>query len=333
MDHIFMIAEAGVNHNGSIEIAKQLIDEAVRAGADAVKFQSFYAEKLTCRTAGKAAYQMDVTDKKESQYDMLQRLQMSREMHQELFDYCGRKGISFLSSPFDIESAKMLADMGVLTIKIPSGEITNLPYLRAVARLGKKVLLSTGMSTLEEVRTAVGILREYGVKDLIVLQCNTQYPTPAEDVNLRAMIQMKEQLGVPVGYSDHTQGIEIALAAAALGACVIEKHFTLDKNMEGPDHKASIEPQVLKQMIHGIRRIEQALGDGIKCVSQSEKVNMSIVRKSIVAGKEIQKGETLTEKNLAVKRPGTGLSPMKWDQVIGRKADRNYRVDELIRLG
>ena len=332
MSRVFVIAEAGVNHNGDIEIAKQLIDTASEAGADAVKFQTFKTENLVCKTAKKARYQLGTTDKSETQYDMLKKLELTEQMHRKLIEYCEKKKIMFLSTPFDIESIKLLSELGMQIYKIPSGEITNLPYLREIARQQKRVILSTGMSTLEEVKAAVDILKRNGTEDIIILHCNTQYPTPVSDVNLLAMVKMQEELGLPVGYSDHTQGIEIPIAAVALGATVIEKHFTLDRNMEGPDHKASLEPHELKQMIEGLRKIEYALGNGIKQVSESEKANVDIVRKSIVAAVNIKKGERFTETNLTTKRPGNGISPMRWDEVIGMTADRYYEADEMIQL-
>lgn len=332
MNRVFVIAEAGVNHNGNIEIAKKMVDEAVQTGADAIKFQTFKAERLVCKNAKKAEYQLETTNKTETQHDMLKKLELPKEMHMELKEYCDKKKIMFLSTPFDIESARMLADMEMPVIKIPSGEITNLPYLRAIAVMVKRIILSTGMSNINEVQAAVNVLKKGGVKDITVLHCNTQYPTPMEDVNLMAMVEMREKLNIPVGYSDHTLGIEVPMAAVALGATVIEKHFTLDRTMEGPDHKASLEPHELKKMIDGIRNIEKALGNKEKKVSQSEKSNLEIVRKSIVAAKAIKKGELFTEENLTTKRPGTGISPMKWDEVIGKVADRNYEVDEMIYL-
>lgn len=332
MNKVFVIAEAGVNHNGSLDIAKKLVDAAVSAGADAVKFQTFRAERLVCRDAKKAEYQLETTDKTETQFTMLKRLELTAEMHQELLIYCREKDIMFLSTPFDIDSAKMLVDMGVSILKIPSGEITNFPYLREIAKYRKKVILSTGMSDLEEVRSALEVLKGNGADDIILLHCNTQYPTPLSDVNLLAMVEMNKKLGLPVGYSDHTQGIEVPLAAAALGACVIEKHFTLDKKMEGPDHKASLDPYELKKMVEGIRKVEQILGNGIKQVSQSEKDNLLIVRKSIVAARPIRKGEILTEENITVKRPGTGINPMRWSEVLGMTASQNYETDEMIKI-
>ncbi len=330
MKKIFIIAEAGVNHNGDMEIARRLIDAASDSGADAVKFQTFQAKKLVCRTARKAGYQLETTDASETQYEMLKKLELTRQMHIELMAYCEQKNIMFLSTPFDMESIRLLADLGLQVFKIPSGEITNLPYLRAIARLQKKVILSTGMSNMDEVRAAVQVLETNGTKDITLLHCNTQYPTPVADVNLLAMVRMREEIGLPVGYSDHTQGIEIPIAAAALGAEVIEKHFTLDKNMEGPDHKASLEPQELRQMVAGIRKIELALGNGEKQVSESERANVDIARKSIVAAVDIRKGEKFSEENLTTKRPGNGISPMRWDGIIGTVADRDYQADDLI---
>lgn len=330
MQKTFIIAEAGVNHNGDIEIAKKMIDAASAAGVDAVKFQTFKAEKIVSKNAPKAEYQIENTNNVETQYQMLKKLEIDKKAHLELIEYCTKKNIMFLSTPFDIESIKMLVELGVNIIKIPSGEITNLPYLREVARQKKKVILSTGMSTMQEVKEAVQILKQNGAEDITVLHCNTQYPTPMEDVNLRAMLRMKEKLDLEVGYSDHTQGIEVPIAAVAIGATVIEKHFTLDKTMEGPDHKASLEPDELIAMVKAIRNIEKALGDGKKEVTESEKDNVSIARKSIVAACKIKKGELFTERNLTTKRPGTGISPMKWKQLIGRIASRDYEEDEMI---
>lgn len=329
---VFIIAEAGVNHNGDIDIAKSLVDVAVSAGADAVKFQTFKADKLALKQAPKAAYQNETTDSAETQYEMLKKLELTTDMHIRLIEYCKEKKIMFLSTPFDIESVTMLAELGISIIKIPSGEITNLPYLREVARQKKKVILSTGMSNMQEVKDAVQILRQYGAEDITLLHCNTQYPTPMEDVNLKAMIRMKNELNLEVGYSDHTQGIEVPIAAVAMGATVIEKHFTLDKTMEGPDHKASLEPNELKEMVKAIRNIEKALGNGEKNKTESEVDNIAIVRKSIVAACKIKKGELFTEKNLTVKRPGNGISPMKWDEVIGTESNRTYEIDEMIEL-
>lgn len=332
MEKVFIIAEAGVNHNGDIGLAKKLIDKASEAGADAVKFQSFKAEKLVTKGAKKAEYQEKTTDIKENQFQMIKKLELDYEKHRELTDYCKSKNILFLSSPFDLESIDLLDDLGLDIFKIPSGEITNLPYLKKIATLKKKVILSTGMGNLGEIEKALDILRLLGTQDITVLHCNTEYPTPMEDVNLLAMNTIKDAFKVKVGYSDHTLGIEVPIAAVALGAIVIEKHFTLDKNMEGPDHKASLEPEELKEMVKSIRNIEKALGDGIKTPTKSESKNIDIARKSIVAAKGIAKGEVLTESNITVKRPGDGISPMRWDEVIGRIAIRDFKEDELIEI-
>lgn len=332
MSKIFIIAEAGVNHNGNMETAKRLVDAAALAGADAVKFQTFRAENLVCRNARKADYQMETTDQGESQFDMLKKLELTPGMHEQLINYCRQKEIMFLSTPFDVDSLHYLVERGIDRIKIPSGEITNYPFLREAGKTGKKVILSSGMSTFDEVRDAVKILEDNGSKEVIVLHCNTEYPTPYSDVNLKAILTLKDKLGIPVGYSDHTRGIEASIAAAALGASVIEKHFTLDKNMEGPDHKASLEPDELSAMVRAIRNIEAALGDGEKKPSKSEKKNIAIVRKSIVAKCSIKAGDVFTEENLTTKRPGTGISPMHWNEMIGRKAKRNFDRDELIEV-
>jgi N,N'-diacetyllegionaminate synthase len=332
MSRVFVIAEAGVNHNGDIEIAKQLIDAASEAGADAVKFQTFQADSLVCRTAKKAEYQLETTDRTETQYDMLKKLELTPQMHRELIEHCIKRNIMFLSTPFDLESIKLLSELGMQIYKIPSGEITNLPYLREIAKQQKKIILSTGMSSMDEVKAAVNVLKNNGTEDITLLHCNTQYPTPISDVNLLAMVKMREETGLPVGYSDHTQGIEVPIAAAALGAEVIEKHFTLDRKMEGPDHKASLEPQELMQMVVGIRKIESALGSKIKQVSESEKENLVIARRSIVAAMKIKKGEEFTEVNLTTKRPGDGINPMRWDEIIGIKANKSYEIDELIQI-
>ena len=332
MNRVFIIAEAGVNHNGDINIAKKLVDEAVLAGADAVKFQTFKAENLVCRNASKAEYQLDTTDKDETQFDMLKKLELTEKMHVELINYCQNKDIMFLSTPFDIDSLHYLVNLGLDIIKIPSGEITNYPLLKEVGKTQKKVILSTGMSTLGEIRSAKRVLMEYGCKDLIVLHCNTEYPTPYRDVNLKAMYTIREELGVRVGYSDHTPGIAVAIAAVALGAEVIEKHFTLNRNMNGPDHKASLEPDELKEMTRAIRNVEASLGDGVKKPSESEKKNIEIARKSIVAKCNIVRGTLLNGENLTTKRPGTGISPMEWDYVIGHRAKRDFDMDEMIEL-
>lgn len=332
MNKIFVIAEAGVNHNGSMDIAKKLVDVAVMAGADAVKFQTFKAENLVCKDARKAEYQMETTDQAESQFDMLKKLELTPEMHVQLMAYCKQKDIKFLSTPFDIDSLHYLVELGVDIIKLPSGEITNYPLLREAGKTGKKIIISSGMSALQEVRDAVQVLKSSGGSDVTVLHCNTEYPTPYVDVNLRAMLTIKESLGIPIGYSDHTQGIEVPIAAAAMGAAVIEKHFTLDKNMEGPDHKASLEPNELQRMVRAIRTVENALGDGEKEPSESEKRNIDIVRKSIVANCDIEAGELFTENNLTTKRPGTGINPMRWEEIIGQSAKRNFSADELIEV-
>jgi len=329
---VFIIAEAGVNHNGSIDIAKKLIDAAVASGADAVKFQTFKAENLATKYAKKANYQKNLTNQKESQFDMLKKLELSKEMHTELINYSKIKDIKFLSSPFDFESIELLKDLGLKIFKIPSGEITNLPYLRHIGKLNKKIILSTGMSNIDEVKTALDILINSGTKktNIIVLHANTEYPTPMEDVNLKAMLTIGKELEVNFGYSDHTLGIEVDIAAVAMGAKCIEKHFTLSCNMKGPDHKASLEPDQLKEMVKAIRNIERALGSNIKKPSKSELPNIQIARKSIVAKTKIKKGDILRENNITVKRPGGGISPMKWDNVVGTKATKDYNEDELI---
>ena len=329
---VFIIAEAGVNHNGSIDLAKKLIDVASNAGADAVKFQSFKAENLATKNAQKAMYQKETTNIEESQFHMLKKLELSTEMHKELISYCRNKKIIFLSSPFDHESIELLEDLGLEIFKIPSGEITNLPYLRHIGKLDRKIILSTGMSNIDEVRNALDILINSGTKkeNITVLHANTEYPTPMEDVNLRAMVTIGKELDIKFGYSDHTLGIEVDIAAVAMGANCIEKHFTLDCNMEGPDHKASLEPNELKAMVVAIRNIELALGKNIKKPSKSELLNIQIVRKSIVAKTVIKKGEIFSEKNLTTKRPGGGTNPMKWDEIIGTKATKDYNEDELI---
>ena len=331
-DRTFIIAEAGVNHNGSFEIAKQLVDKAVCAGADCIKFQTFNSKNLVSKNAQKAEYQKKTTDSSESQLDMLKNLELSKEEFIELRDYCNQKGIMFLSTPFDLESIDFLASIGVKTWKIPSGEITNYPFLRAIGKRKESVIMSTGMCTLDEVRDAIKVLKDFGTTDITLLHCTTEYPAPYDSVNLNAMLTLKNEFGFKVGYSDHTNGIEIPVAAVAMGACVIEKHFTLDKNMEGPDHKASLEPDELKQMVLSIRNVEVALGDGKKQPSDAEKKNIAIARKSIVAAYDIKKGEMFTEDNLTAKRPGNGISPMKWNYVIGKSAKRDFLADELIEL-
>lgn len=329
-----IIAEAGVNHNGDLALARQLIDVAAEAGADLVKFQTFNADRLVTTFARKAEYQTKTTDAGESQHTMIRRLELTRDMHKALIAHCWSRGIRFFSTAFDPESIDLLAELGLDCFKIPSGEITNLPYLRHVGRYGKPVILSTGMATLGEIEAALQVLERTGVpRDRItVLHCNTEYPTPMADVNLRAMLAIRDAFGVAVGYSDHTSGIEVAIAAVALGATVIEKHFTLDRNLPGPDHSASLEPSELKAMVAAIRNIEQAMGDGVKRPSASEAKNKPIARKSLVAACAIRAGEVFSETNLAVKRPGTGMSPMRWDEVLGRKAPRAFAADELIEL-
>lgn len=332
MKRTLIIAEAGVNHNGDIGLARQLIDTAARAGADLVKFQSFSADRLITTTAKKAEYQTKTTDGAESQHAMLRRLELSREMHAELIAHCALRSIPFFSTGFDTESVGMLAQLGLEFFKVPSGEITNLPYLRLIGGYGKPVIVSTGMSTLGDVEAAIDVLERAGTSRgrITVLHCNTDYPTAMADVNLRAMATIRDAFGVEVGYSDHTPGIEVAIAAVALGATVIEKHFTMDRSLPGPDHKASLEPAELVAMVAAIRNIEVALGDGIKRPTTGELANRPIVRKSIVASRAIRAGEIFGEDNLTVKRPGTGISPMRWDEFVGRAATRNYAADELI---
>ncbi|MDD3040951.1 N-acetylneuraminate synthase [Bacteroides sp.] len=329
---VFVIAEAGVNHNGSLELAKKLVDAAKDAGADCVKFQTFVSKNIVSKNAVKAEYQKQQTEPEESQHDMLKKLELSFNEFVKLNDYCKSKDIEFMSTAFDFDSIDFLDSLEMGTWKIPSGDITNLPYLIKIAKLNKPVILSTGMSTMEDIRSAIKALKENGVVELTVLHCTTEYPTPFEDVNLNAMNTIKEEFGVKVGYSDHTKGIEVPIAAVALGATVIEKHFTLDRNMEGPDHKASLEPNELKAMVDFIRHIELALGNGMKQPAESEKKNMAVARKSIIASKDIKAGEIFTEENLAVKRPGHGISPMRWFDVIGKSAPRDFEEDELIEL-
>ena len=327
-----IIAEAGVNHNGDVTMAKNLVDAAADAGADLVKFQTFKAETLVTKSAEKAGYQKNLTGEDESQFEMIKKLELDRAAHESLINYCNQKNIQFLSTAFDSDSIDLLAELGIPFYKMPSGEITNLPYLRHVGRMGKPVVMSTGMATLAEVRAAMEILLLAGLQkeDLTILHCNTDYPTQMQDVNLQAMLTIREELGVQVGYSDHTLGIEVPIAAVAMGAILIEKHFTLARTLPGPDHAASLEPNELKAMVAAIRNIEKAMGNGVKKPSPSEVKNIPIVRKSIVAKKPIRKGERFSEDNLAVKRPGTGISPMKWGDVIGKTADNEYQSDDLI---
>lgn len=332
MTKTFIIAEAGVNHNGSVALAKEMIEKGAGAGVDAVKFQSFKADKLVTKSAEKAEYQTTNTgNEKESQYEMIKKLELDYEKHQELMDYAEEQGVMFLSSAFDLDSIDLLNELGLELFKIPSGEITNKPYLRKIAQTGKEVILSTGMASISEIESALEVLSENGAGNVTILHCNTEYPTPWEDVNLKAMNTIAQTFQVPVGYSDHTTGIEVPIAAVAMGAQIIEKHFTLDKEMPGPDHKASLEPDELKEMVKSIRHIEKALGDGLKKPTKSEKKNKKVARKSIVAKTVIKKGEIFSEENLDVKRPGTGLSPMLWDEILGISARKDYEPDELIK--
>ena len=334
MSKTIIIAEAGVNHNGSLDLAKELVLAAKRAGADYVKFQTSVPEKLISKVAKMAEYQKTNIGKEESQLEMLRKLVLKLEDFSVLKEYCDQQGIKFMSTPFDLTSIDVLEPLGMDYWKIPSGEITNLPYLRKIAKLHQPVILSTGMSCLGEIEDALRVLTEEGLEkeQISLLHCNTEYPTPFEDVNLKAMLTLKECFGVRVGYSDHTKGIEVPIAAVAMGAEIIEKHFTLDKTLPGPDHVASLEPQELKAMVDSIRNIEKATGSGIKQVSSSEKKNIAIARKSIIAARDIKAGEIFTEENLTVKRPGNGINPMRWDEVIGQVAKRVFVEDELIEL-
>ncbi|HEB7530892.1 TPA: N-acetylneuraminate synthase [Campylobacter coli] len=334
MRKTLVIAEAGVNHNGDLNLAKKLIDVASEAGADYVKFQTFKTELCISKNAQKAEYQLKTTSKIESQFEMVKKLELSKQAHEILMEYCKERNIKFLSTAFDLKSIDLLVELGIDIFKIPSGEITNLPYLRKIAQLNKKIILSTGMATLGEIEKALGVLVENGTEreKIIILHCNTEYPTPFEDVNLKAMKTIKEAFKLPVGYSDHTLGITIPIAAVSMGACVIEKHFTLDKAMRGPDHLASLEPSELKAMIKAIRELEKAFGDGIKKPSKSESKNINIGRKSLIAIGPIKKGDLFTESNLGIKRPGNGISPMEWDNIIGKIATRDFDIDELIVL-
>ncbi|MDP3464905.1 MAG: N-acetylneuraminate synthase [Sulfuricurvum sp.] len=329
---VFVIAEAGVNHNGSLQLAKKLIDAASEAGADAVKFQTFRADKLVSKNAQKAQYQKETTEAGESQYEMIKKLELDESAHHELLSYCNGKNILFLSTPFDHDSIELLKDLGMTIFKIPSGEITNLPYLRHIGRLQKEIILSTGMANLAEIKDALTVLVSSGTpkENITILHATTEYPCPIDEVNLRAMETIKKTFGVRVGYSDHTKGIYVPIAAVAMGACVIEKHFTLDCSMEGPDHKASLEPDELIAMVNAIRTIEKALGDGVKKPTPSERKNMAVARKSIVAACTIAKGEIFTEDNITVKRPGNGINPMRFDEIMGTIALKEYQEDELI---
>jgi N,N'-diacetyllegionaminate synthase len=333
LDKVFIIAEAGVNHNGDINLAKKLIDVAVEAGVDAVKFQTFKASNLVTKNAKKAEYQSEnMNDGDDSQYNMLKKLELDIDTHHELISYCNSKNIMFLSTPFDHDSIELLNNLGLEIFKIPSGEITNLPYLRHIGSLNKKVILSTGMADIGEIEDTLDVLYKAGTtkENITVLHANTMYPTPMEDVNLKAMLTIGNTFDLPYGYSDHTLGIEVPTAAVAMGASCIEKHFTLDKTMEGPDHKASLEPDELKAMVKAIRNIELALGSSIKKPSKSETPNIKVARKSIVASCTIKKGEVFREENLTIKRPGNGINPMRWDEIVGTIATKDYKEDELI---
>ncbi|NQX81168.1 MAG: N-acetylneuraminate synthase [Flavobacteriaceae bacterium] len=335
MKKVYIIAEAGVNHNGDINLAKKLIDVAVESNADAVKFQTFKAENLVSKKASKADYQLETTEGAESQFEMIKKLELDLDTHKILIDYCNSKNIEFLSTPFDLESIDLLFSLGIKTFKIPSGEITNLPYLEKIGKLNLSVILSTGMSTLADVESAFNVLLDNGTdkNNITILHANTEYPTPYKDVNLNAMLTMGQAFGVKYGYSDHTLGIEVPVAAVAMGASVIEKHFTLDKTMEGPDHKASLEPEELKQMVLSIRNIEQSMGSFVKKVSDSERKNMLIARKGIVANVEIKKGDILTKENLHIKRTGSeSISPMRWYEVIGKTAIKDFNEDDTISI-
>lgn len=330
---VFVIAEAGVNHNGSLKRAKEMVIKAREAGADAIKFQTFKSEKLVSTFAEKAAYQIENTGSAdESQLEMVKKLELSFDDFRELQAFSKEKGIQFLSTPFDLESIDFLNQLEMPFWKLPSGEVTNYPYLVKIAQTHKDIVMSTGMCTLDEISEALAVLRENGAGKIALLHCNTEYPTPMEDVNLKAMESLRKAFDAPIGYSDHTKGIEVPIAAVAIGAMIIEKHFTLDRNMEGPDHKASLEPSELKAMVQAIRNIEKAIGTGDKKPTPSEIKNMAIARKSIVANQTIKKGEIFTEKNITTKRPGTGISAMRWRQVLGQKATRDFTEDELIEV-
>lgn len=336
MNSVIIIAEAGVNHNGDMNLAKKLIDAAVEAGVDYVKFQTFKSENLVSKEAKKADYQIENTQNaSENQLQMLKKLELSHAQHAELISYCKQKNISFFSTAFDLDSLNYLKELGLKMVKIPSGEITNLPYLRSAASLFKEVILSTGMSTMDEIADALDVFLQAGISkdNITILHCNTEYPTPMRDVNLMAMLAIQKRFGVKIGYSDHTLGIEVPIAAVALGGQMIEKHFTLDRSLPGPDQLASLEPVELKAMVNAIRNIELAIsGTGVKEPSDSEMKNMAIARKSIVARNSIQKGEKFTEYNITTKRPGTGISAMRWDEVIGKTALMDFNEDDLISL-
>lgn len=335
MKNTIIIAEAGVNHNGDMGLAKKLIEVAAAAGVDYVKFQTFKAEKLVTKTAQRATYQDKNTGDGDSQFEMLKKLELNDEMHTQLIAYCQQKNIQFLSTAFDLESMDYLKSIGITLAKIPSGEITNLPYLKKIAQLFPEIIMSTGMADMQEIKEAYTVLLDNGAKkeNITILHCNTEYPTPMEDVNLRAMLHIQKELEVNIGYSDHTLGIEVPIAAVALGATVIEKHFTLDRTLPGPDHAASLEPDELKAMVQAIRNTEKALlGSGVKEPSPSESKNKPIARKSIVALQPIKKGVVFTQENIGIKRPGTGISPMQWDEVLGQEAKQDFEGDDLIEL-
>lgn len=332
MKHVIIIAEAGVNHNGSFELAKKMVDAAKEAGVDYVKFQTFNPKKLVSKYAEKAEYQKETTGSDETQLQMLQKLTLTEDNFLSLRGYCREVGIGFISTPFDLDSIAFLETFDMDFWKVPSGEVTNLPYLEAIARTKRKVVMSTGMCDMNEIQDAIEVLEKNGTTEITLLHCNTQYPTPYEHVNLSAMNSIRDALHKEVGYSDHTQGIVVPIAAVAMGATVIEKHFTLDKNMEGPDHKASLNPSELRQMVVAIRNIEQAIGNGLKEPSSSEMANKGVARKSIVASRSIKQGEVFSEENLTTKRPGIGISPMKWYEVIGKVAPRDFSEDEIIEL-
>ena len=328
--HVFIIAEAGVNHNGSLELAYKLVDAAKEANADCVKFQTYITENDTAVNCEKAEYQK--TEQQESQYELLKKSELSFDDFRKIQEYCKKKGIMFLSTPFDIESLKFLEEIHMPIWKIASSEVENFQLLREMAKTHKPIILSTGMCTIEEISNAVDVLKKYGAGEIRILHCNTQYPTPMEDVNLKAMYELKSMFQCDIGYSDHTQGIEVPIAAVAMGATIIEKHFTLDRNMEGPDHVASLNPLELKEMVQAIRNIEKAIGTGKKVPSNSEKENRIAARKSIFARCEIKKGQKFTEENIIAKRPGGGVNPMRWEEVIGTCAVRNFKRDEMIEL-
>ena len=332
MKHVFIIAEAGVNHNGSLDLAKQLVRVAKEAGVDAVKFQTFDTDSLVTKSAIKAEYQVNNTGNRDSQYDMLKSLELSKQDYLELKALCRDLEIEFMSTPFDEGSITFLEELGVSRFKLPSGEITNYPYLVKLAMTQKPIVMSSGMATIEDIEAAIDVLKKNGTKDISLLHCTTEYPAPFDEINLNAMLTLKERFGLKIGYSDHTKGIEVPIAAVAMGAEIVEKHFTLDKSLEGPDHKASLEPDELFAMVKAIRNVESAIGDGEKKPSKSEAKNKAVARKSIVAKKRIFKGETFNENNLTTKRPGTGISPMLWNEVIGQIAKKSFEVDELITL-